>query len=330
MKILLTLILTITLFSNFNVNATITWNCIKSGGKCFIEGSDKCPNGEYCAPNKERLTDSNGEELPGGICSPLIKEGEKCYLYQRCDYGLVCQVPYTEFPGDRFKVEGVCVSSPYLSVGETCSNDTQCFSSLECKQKKCTPRSLEYDKECFSDYDCFSQNYCDSGYCKPHNKINGNCLRDNQCSYGLICRNEKCIEMFSLKNGKVCENEEDCQSYICDYNLLENGQRNISWYSDRYCQKREINSNDCKKDGCNNPNEVCDSRSNKCFDFLQIGSEKCKSATKLKDDCYIKNNCAVRTDLYTEQRHPKSCNMKHCQLEINNYLQQCTWEANFC
>ncbi|KAM9969216.1 hypothetical protein ACTFIR_001044 [Dictyostelium discoideum] len=338
MKLLISLILTITLLSTINVNAKETWRCIKSGQGCFIEGGDICPKGEYCNPNQESSkndsSSSTGNPLLSGTCIPLIQEGQPCYLYQRCDFGLLCKIPPTQFPGDQYSVEGKCVSSKYLMVGENCSNNSECLGRLECKNQKCTPQDSEYGYGCYMDEDCPFGNFCywgsNKNLCKPLNKVGSNCTYGNDCTLGSICRNNKCIEKFSLKNGEICLEREDCESYTCDYNLLENGNRNISIFNNYYCQKKEINSNDCKKDGCKNNGEICDFNSNKCLESYPIGSEKCKSATKLRDYCFIKNKCPIRTNFNVEQRNKKSCNMKYCEFEINNYLENCILESTYC
>ncbi|KAK5578341.1 hypothetical protein RB653_008011 [Dictyostelium firmibasis] len=333
MKLLITLILMITLYSK--CNATETWKCIKSGGRCTTNGGDICPNGEFCKSNGKQLYDSSGNELPSGICSPLIKEGEPCYLYQRCEYGLLCKVPPTQFPGEEYSVEGVCISSKYLSVGENCTSDSECLGRLECKGNICTPENSEIGNQCYLDEDCPSQNYCNwstsLNNCEPLKKISDACLNDNQCSLGLICRNDKCIEMFSLKIGEPCQTREDCESLNCNYNLLDSGERNVTTINNGfYCQVKELNTDDCKKDGCKGSYEICDSKSNKCLNSNPINSKKCSSATKLRDNCYIKNKCSLRNHFNVEQRNKKSCQIKNCQSEINEYLKECILETVYC
>jgi hypothetical protein len=147
--------------------------------------------------------------------------------------------------------EGVCVKKfNELLYGSICNFNEECLSN-KCENNICSANP----NNCADYYDCEPGYYCDEekNICKKMGQKDDKCthvpfndedffitdedLIFGTCSYGLVCNNEKCVEIGSLEDGEQSDNKYACKNFlvyngVCtgleDRGMDENG---ICYYS---------------------------------------------------------------------------------------------------
>ncbi|MDF2695463.1 MAG: Thiamin-phosphate pyrophosphorylase [Labilithrix sp.] len=90
--------------------------------------------------------------------------------------------------------DGVCILAGG-KVGEPCSNENACQSTLYCKGSVCVSKHT-IGEECSPDDPCVEESsYCNwsENRCRPYRTIDQACAGDEACAPGLTCRDQVCI-----------------------------------------------------------------------------------------------------------------------------------------
>lgn len=134
--------------------------------------------------------------------------GEKCSNDKVCNR--VCVKKFTE-----------------LFFGSRCNYNEECLSN-KCEKNVCSSNT----KNCYDYYDCEPGYYCnqEDNTCKKMGQKDENCTHLNfddddflttdedkifgTCSYGLVCNNNKCVEIGSLEDGVKSDNKYACKNFV--------------------------------------------------------------------------------------------------------------------
>src|SRR3989344_925414 len=246
------------------------------GVRCTSEW--QCNAGEQCDRDLEQCIPLSGAENFGGI------EGDSCNNRCDCHNGYECS-------------ERTCTR--LSNVGEQCSQNSQCFPNLLCKNRICT---LQNGTQCLLNRNCFS-NYCNN----------------NRCSENPLTNPPTPLRM----NGQLCDNSEQCQSSICRNNICtaENCNKN---------SRSGIINYGCLNDNCNSHSECasenfCSSR-NTCE---SITGDRCIN----NNDCVNNNECyrgycqISRCDNSAQCGNGRICSENRC---VESQLQFCDNRLSVC
>lgn len=117
---------------------------------------------------------------------------------------------------------GNCIKiKEQIKEGKKCKSSIECLSGY-CKDEKC---AVKGDGEaCDMSQNCGDSSYCkftnDTGVCAPLSAVSESCRDDIDCQVGLVCNynSNKCIEMFSIKNGENSNGPYYCESGLYNDN----------------------------------------------------------------------------------------------------------------
>ena len=207
------------------------------------------------------------EQINGGTCVSSNYNNSfdiNVYLADICEEGIKCNLEGN--PNDIFyngtNKEAKCGNLGIKRYpGEKCSLDSDCVYPLnnpstqfhKCEEEKCI--GIEEDGICEDNSWCVVGYYCDKsiGKCKEQLTEGEKCSESKDCENNLICVNNECQELFSLKDGdKVpeyesyeiqkmfCENGEVINNICVSYNDLDNTKVNDDEYKpcdyNSYCE----------------------------------------------------------------------------------------------
>ena len=149
-----------------------------------------------------------------------------CQLDDQCNTGLTCS-------GGRCKVQiggtcsninecvigatacknGTCISTSLGDIGDNCTNDDDCESTLACQNMVCKSK---LGNSCENLSDCVKEaNVCLNNICaEKEGGLNDPC----PCAEGLECHNDIC----KVPAGNACNIDNDCPlGHICSKNKLD-------------------------------------------------------------------------------------------------------------
>ncbi len=160
-----------------------------------------------------------GAHLATGICKGIDKCGGQDWLpFQKsCEAGIGAFLTYGVQPiveegVRRNKIQyfggqmGSCLEG-LANCGDKNHLPIACFQAIS--------GTMPLGGECKSDLECEGNRYCDGDTCPGHCrswKIPGEtCRSQNECEWGLRCREGFCRHAFS--DGARCENEDQCKYF---------------------------------------------------------------------------------------------------------------------
>ena len=192
---------------------------------CYLESTDSsgvkstyvksCPKGKFCRKPDLKIADSidnKGSQLQKiSMCVKPLKlgdEGDKCEVDEECKWGN-------------------CTDNKCKAVadGATCKQDRECSGISYCKYS--------------------SSSKDQSGVCTALVKIGGECTDDEQCEWGSLCSQNKCVEKYSLADGELADTNEVCQGG----ERLESSTKGGRWV----CASDSEKDNTCKYNGYYTP-----------------------------------------------------------------------------
>ncbi|KAJ3447739.1 dd-gdca protein [Anaeramoeba flamelloides] len=235
-----------------------------------------CDEDNFCKSDDTGETCYDDDDCSGGVCG----EDKKCTAQR--DNGDKCKAN-TECLSGKCS-DGACYGLPLDSVCHPGQNDRQCEAGLFCSSKlsKCV-NQIEENEECLS---LLRPNMTDA---------------DIACSPGFVCspdsdnENGKCVEMYSVEEGKECGITE-----VCKYGLA--CQNNV-------CTSKFTTCDDEKLECPLNSHCICDEdhESGKCQEFA---NPDCNTEMKALRNCLTKNECQLGVDYV-----PETCKFIHCSSE---------------
>ena len=134
------------------------------------------------------------------------------YYVNACPKGKYCIELSDKGNEDGILVNQCMKKKHYLDEGDKCAIGSECKSGV-CTDNKC----VTYEEG----HTCSSSKECKTGlYCKTNDKANactkylkkGDSCKEGKCRPGLECANEKCMTIFSLKDGEKTDNAGVCIS----------------------------------------------------------------------------------------------------------------------
>ena len=143
------------------------------------------------------------------------------YYVNACPKGKYCIELSDKGNEDGILVNQCMKKKHYLDEGDKCAIGSECKSGV-CTDNKC----VTYEEG----HTCSSSKECKTGlYCKTNDKANactkylkkGDSCKEGKCRPGLECANEKCMPIFSLKDGEKTDNAGVC---ISGETFLNNGE----------------------------------------------------------------------------------------------------------
>jgi hypothetical protein len=251
----------------------------------------------------------------GGDCFFLPEE------YHFCDKSLACYINSSGFSGtckaagvvgqacnnffDCFNITGArtscvnssCLESYYLGVGESCTTDHSCVTSV-CLNGKCN----ESATGCISNDYCPYNYYCDSTStpkkCLPKKAVGGDCTEDAECPHLVECVNKKCVTSFTLTEGQLCSSSSQCSGCMGCTNVGKNTGNCTSALTK--IQTFGITcTDDANCTGIGDEKCVCDyaSSSKKCVVTNPVASfGDCKKPAEDYVACIKQNQCPIGGD----------------------------------
>lgn len=150
-----------------------------------------------------------------------------------------------------FRVQplGICVKVLKLK-----NQDEKCEASIECKWGFCVDgkcKAVEDGGTCTSEKDCSSISYCKLptgstiGVCAALVAAGGDCKDTKDCTWGSVCSNDKCVEMYSLADGELASDGKACQGGETKVSETKNAE---------VCASHSYNADtSCKKEGSRAP-----------------------------------------------------------------------------
>lgn len=141
------------------------------------------------------------------------KEPITTYYVKPCPKGKICHEREPDFGGENYKVSQ-CEKVNYLLLeGEKCESPAECHSQM-CVDHKC--HALNDGEACTTELEqCKLGSYC-GGYggeemCRKY-ALKGEACDVSLCRPGLECYEDKCIELYTLENGKEGSTSDSCIS----------------------------------------------------------------------------------------------------------------------
>ncbi|KAN0025052.1 hypothetical protein ACTFIV_009464 [Dictyostelium citrinum] len=301
-KKLISFIIFVILFYNV-VNCSCP-NCLKENDICNSGGT--CSGDTKCFYNTT-LTSSQTQR-----CTKYLKEGDNCNPNDKlCIIGTDCLLD----ENNVYK----CLDYSFRSLGEQCKLKSDCKSSLDCINNKCSLPSFythchDIDEYCnFDEYcSCSASSNCS---CTKIKTEGSSCTNSRDCLGGLTCNNGICgnPELIELGGSCIgilrCDTNNDCYyNNYCDYN------------KDLYC------SNDICVEFVEPSTKTCNSNFSQCSAYqtcscsdLTCYQSKLYPPQEIKlialsqlEKCAYNNKCSVDVNLYSS----KSCLSNYCRKEI--------------
>lgn len=148
------------------------------------------------------------------ICSQMkTSEPSVGFELNSCASEKICDLKLTEEPDTCSK----SYSQPLRFPGEFCRASSECFSN-ECDVSTKVCKGKSQNASCESDDQCNVKLYCNltSKACEPLAKQDETCTT-GKCGVGLVCENERCLQMGILKKGDKATLPSACETfYIVD------------------------------------------------------------------------------------------------------------------
>ncbi|CAG9324487.1 unnamed protein product [Blepharisma stoltei] len=230
-------------------------------------------------------------------------------------------------------------------TGQDCCKHTDCQSE-QCGKSGCI--GIKESQHCSKDEECDTNLYCtDLGFCyKSYSSGSNGCKRDNECGAGYGCNFGKCVQYFSLSDGKKTEDSKFCKSMlkigdICD-SLSLYLQDEMSYYpfncsiGDNCIFLGNSNKNPlfastpCECDGKNKDTGYCGQyiRYLKCISSLissalKYDSSNCSGKFSHTDDIDILFSCGS----ITEEQYNL---VKNIYKETENWSLYQSQQINYC
>lgn len=202
--------------------------------------------------NKETYCSSTNVCMPLGTCSSSLD----CPNLYVCDKNNLC-ISTLPYPLKR-DCTNTCSKNSDCKQGYSCYQGTCyptiCGSDIDCQGSQMCYNNQCLVKKCTTSSSCGQNEACIYGKCII---IKQNCANSSNCSKGLICSKQKCVQ---CSNSNQCKPGEVCYDGICQSN--------------------------CKRYSCD--------RGNVCIDgkYCGPGNQACGSLCTNKSDCYgACNNC---------------------------------------
>ena len=202
-----------------------------------------------------------------GLCA----DGE-CRKNSDCSTGRICKNRRCFIQCSQ--VHGSCPPVRYIHVSKAFMNQDFYFfiQGLICQDNTCI------QGKCKEDSDCGSPAACNAGYCSL------DCLRDDDCPKGLICKNSRCT---------TCKKNKDC-SQVSFYNFY-------TFQRKMFCTLQP--GSRCKNGKCTD--RECDSQKD-CAQYEACVNGKCrKESCQENADCL--NGDVCRLGLCQPCVHTQDC-----------------------
>ncbi|CAH1789195.1 unnamed protein product, partial [Owenia fusiformis] len=260
-------------------------------GEC--ENEDDCDKGEFCGVGR-----NNGYTcIPKrGIMSRCLTENECTSGY--CVNGVCVTCVDDSHCGELACRENTCVKLSEL--GDTCKEDRNCLSGLECHMGVCS--SCTRDSDCDEGQYCGGDEYSNGLMCVDNSQFGSQCKVDKHCDTHLMCSDGVC---------GYCKSDTDCLSNAYCKGGADKGKECVSkkefW---AICEEdTECTSGICRDDGvcvfCDDT-RVCDTLQycddGECINVKKVGqrckdNQECESnqcaASGICGDCVMDRECGT-------------------------------------
>jgi hypothetical protein len=200
-----------------------------NGGPCLVNGD--CSTG-YCARSVDGCGQCEARVEVGGDCSdypcqvgsvcvrdlcrPRRGSGQACEQDTECGPGLFCHLErrvceaqrgeneacaddrgLRDCREDLYCADRVCSAPVLRQVGSPCvDNGSLCEVGSWCDGQFCRA-NLESGDACAEARSCAPVSACIALQCTPRSSLNGDCVSDRDCEFGLACLAELCAAVES-------------------------------------------------------------------------------------------------------------------------------------